>query len=146
VRFYDEGKAEYGDPDLRGPVPVAVAGTLRLGTADAGAPAPEGGEGEAPSAPGTEEARIAVFGDSDFATNELIEAYRNRDLFVNTVNWLIGDVEAISIRPVRSRASRFELSAEQFLQIRSLALFVLPEAIAIAGVLVWWTRRRAPSR
>jgi ABC-type uncharacterized transport system involved in gliding motility auxiliary subunit len=146
VRFYDEGKAEYGDPDLRGPVPVAVAGTLRLGTADAGAPAPEGGEGEAPSAPATEEARIAVFGDSDFATNELIEAYRNRDLFVNTVNWLIGDVEAISIRPVRSRASRFELSAEQFLQIRSLALFVLPEAIAIAGVLVWWTRRRAPSR
>ncbi|TFG98342.1 MAG: hypothetical protein E4H11_00605 [Myxococcales bacterium] len=148
TRFYGEGKADFGDPDLRGPVAVAVAGTLRLGAGDAGADASPGeaSEGEAPAAEPSKEARIAVFGDSDFASNELIEAYRNRDLFVNTVNWLIGDVEAISIRPVRSRASRFELSADQFLSIRSLSLFVLPEAIAIAGVLVWWSRRRAPSR
>jgi ABC-type uncharacterized transport system involved in gliding motility auxiliary subunit len=137
---------------------VAVAGTLRLGkngdqaaaseAGEAEGEGPEGGkaEGEAGDAGSGQEARIAVFGDSDFASNELIEAYRNRDLFVNTVNWLIGDIEAISIRPVRSRASRFELSAEQFLQIRSLSLFVLPEAIAVAGVLVWWSRRRAPSR
>ena len=87
-----------------------------------------------------------VFGDADFATNELIEAYRNRDLFVNTVNWLIGDVEAISIRPKLSRASRFQLSADQFLRIRSLSLFVLPEAIAVIGVFVWWSRRRAAGR
>jgi ABC-type uncharacterized transport system involved in gliding motility auxiliary subunit len=151
ARFFDEGQAELADSDLRGPVPVAVAGTLRLAPADGSAPAaeaPAGGEaspaGEA-AAKGRE-ARIAVFGDSDFASNELIEAYRNRDLFVNTVNWLIGDVEAISIRPAHSRASRFDLSAEQFLTIRSLSLFVLPQAIAIAGVLVWWSRRRTPSR
>jgi ABC-type uncharacterized transport system involved in gliding motility auxiliary subunit len=148
-RLYRESKADYAEPDVRGPVSVAVAGTLRLGSGSAAA-APvaqdEAGEGEAPAAASEPEARIAVFGDSDFATNELIEAYRNRDLFVNTVNWLIGDVEAISIRPERSRASRFELSAEQFLSIRSLSLFVLPEAIAIAGVLVWWSRRRTPSR
>jgi len=148
ARFYDEGKADLEDSDLRGPVSVAVAGTVKLGAGDAGAPASPGeaSEGQVPAAGSSKEARIAVFGDSDFATNELIEAYRNRDLFVNTVNWLIGDVEAISIRPVRSRASRFELSAEQFLQIRSLSLFVLPEAIAIVGVVVWWSRRRAPSR
>ena len=165
VRFYGEGKADLDEADLRGPVSVAVAGTLRLGAGAEGPaagdaaepaadgssePAADGGDAAAEEAPARDaagaEARIAVFGDSDFASNELIEAYRNRDLFVNTVNWLIGDVEAISIRPVRSRASRFELSAEQFLQIRSLSLFVLPEAIAIAGVLVWWTRRRAPSR
>jgi ABC-type uncharacterized transport system involved in gliding motility auxiliary subunit len=170
-RFFGEGAAELGETDLRGPVPIAVAGTLRLEGAEADvaaaaeASSPPGAEGEAAEAkegeagaqqgeapgakaasPADEEARIAVFGDSDFATNALIEAYRNRDLFVNTVNWLIGDVEAISIRPARSRASRFELSAEQFLTIRSLSLFVLPEAIAVVGVLVWWSRRRAPSR
>jgi ABC-type uncharacterized transport system involved in gliding motility auxiliary subunit len=167
ARFYGEGAAELDDADLRGPVSLAVAGTLRLAPAN-GAPPAAGGEaaGPAPGAEATaaksdaaagaegaeaaekkqgEEARIAVFGDSDFASNELIEAYRNRDLFVNTVNWLMGDVEAISIRPARSRASRFDLSAEQFYSIRSLSLFVLPQAIAIAGVLVWWSRRRTPS-
>ena len=74
----------------------------------------------------------------------MIDSYRNRDLFVNSINWLLGDVEAISIRPVQSRASRFKLSQEDFLQIRSLSLFVLPEAIAVLGVLVWWSRRWSP--
>jgi ABC-type uncharacterized transport system involved in gliding motility auxiliary subunit len=87
-----------------------------------------------------------VFGDSDFATNQLLLEFRNRDLFLNSVNWLLGDVEAISIRPNQARASRLELSQEQFLQIRYLSLFVLPEAIAVLGVLAWWSRRRAPGR
>jgi ABC-type uncharacterized transport system involved in gliding motility auxiliary subunit len=65
---------------------------------------------------------------------------------VNSVNWLLGDVEAISIRPSRSRASRFQLSTEQFMTIRSLSLFVLPEAIAVLGVVTWWRRRQAPGR
>src|SRR5262245_32986315 len=148
-RFFGEGSAELGDGDLRGPVSLAVAGTLHLAPSN-GTPPVASGAGEAAPAdtaakPAGKDARVAVFGDSDFASNELIEAYRNRDLFVNTVNWLMGDVEAISIRPAHSRASRFDLSAEQFLTIRSLSLFVLPQAIAVAGVLVWWSRRRTPS-
>jgi ABC-type uncharacterized transport system involved in gliding motility auxiliary subunit len=143
-RFFGEGKAELDDADLRGPVSIAVAGTLSLGGAAPAAAEGDPTAGDAEKKPEPKQARLAVFGDSDFASNELIEAYRNRDLFVNTVNWLIGDVEAISIRPARSRASRFELSAEQFLTIRALSLFVLPEAIAIVGVLAWWSRRRTP--
>ena len=88
------------------------------------------------------EPRLVVFGDADFASNEFIERYGNRDLFVNAVNWALGDVEAISIRPNLARASRFVLSNEQFQRIRSLSLFVLPEGIAVLGVLTWWSRRR----
>jgi len=145
-RFYAEAVAELDAKDLKGPVSLAVAGTLTLSPAAAPeAPKPEG-EAKAESEPSAKPARIAVYGDSDFASNELIEAYRNRDLFLNTVNWLMGDVEAISIRPNRSRASRFQLSQEQFTAIRSLSLFVLPEAFGVLGVLTWWSRRRAPER
>ncbi len=145
------------DPgDLAGPVPLAVAGTPRLPGvgADAGSEpsAPPAGvsaagdEGEA-DAPGSQrEPRLVVFGDADFVSNQLIEVGLNRDLFVNAVNWSLGDVEAISIRPARSRASRFQLSEQQWNRIRYLSLFVLPEAIAIAGVVAWWSRRRAPGR
>ncbi|MGH0030933.1 MAG: GldG family protein [Myxococcota bacterium] len=124
------------DPgDRLGPVVVAVAGrpTIEVLNGDADGDA---GEEEAPADP-----RLAVYGDADFASNEYITAYRNRDLFVNTVNWLIGDVEAISVRPNQSRASRFQLSNEQFSNIRQLSLFVLPEAIAVLGVFTWWSRR-----
>ena len=81
--------------------------------------------------------------DEDAGANEFIDRYSNRDLFVNAVNWSLGDVEAISIRPNVGRASRFALSTQQFQRIRSLSLFVLPEGIAVLGVLTWWSRRRA---
>ncbi len=142
-RFYGEGAAELDDVDLVGPVSVAVAGTPRLSTNGTG---PEN-EGDAPGEEGdAAEPRLVVFGDADFASNRLVEAYRNRDLFVNAVNWLMGDVEAISIRPGTSRASRFRLTAEDFTRIRTLSLFVLPQAIAVLGVFVWWTRRRTAER
>jgi len=130
--FFSKGRAEFSGDDLQGPVSIAVAGRPAV------TPAPAEGEGDAGAAA---EPRLVVFGDADFASNELIEAYRNRDLFLNSVNWLLGDVEAISIRPRQSRASRFELSAAQFTTIRSLSIFVLPEAIAVVGVVVWWRRR-----
>jgi len=138
-RLLTKGEAEYNaDSDVKGPVSLAVAGTLELGAP----PAPT--EGEAPAAP--KSARIVVMGDSDFASNQLIREFRNRDLFVNSVNWLLGDVEAISVRPGQPRASRLQLSGEQFLEIRYLALFVMPELIALFGVIAWWQRRRAPGR
>jgi ABC-type uncharacterized transport system involved in gliding motility auxiliary subunit len=124
-----EGTASLDADDLPGPVPVMVAGTPALETKDGGAA----------------KARLVVAGDTNFASNEFIDAGRNRDLFLNAANWLIGDVEAISVRPNRSRASRFQLTADQFHAIRSASLFILPEAIAVLGVLTWWTRRHPAS-
>jgi ABC-type uncharacterized transport system involved in gliding motility auxiliary subunit len=142
-RLLTQGEAEFNEgTDLKGPVSLAVAGTLDLSGSD-GAP-PTEGEGGAAEAPKL--ARLVVLGDSDFASNQLIQEFRNRDLFVNAVNWLLGDVEAISVRPGQARASRLQLSGEQFLEIRYLALLVMPELIAILGVIAWWRRRRAPGR
>jgi ABC-type uncharacterized transport system involved in gliding motility auxiliary subunit len=134
--FFSEGRAELSEGDLRGPVPLAVAGTPALDSAGVGAE--EGGEAG--------ETRLVVFGDSDFASNQLLSAGLNSDLFVNAVNWLLGDVEFISVRPTSSRASGRQLTTEQVSNIRYLSLFVLPEAIAVAGVFAWWSRRRAPGR
>lgn len=136
----DTGRAEYGAEDLLGPVPVAVAGSPMRRTA--GSPASDA----SPDGSGTdasEGGRIVVFGDSDFATNEFLDALRNRDLFVNSVNWLAGDVGQITVRPNRSRASSFQMSQDEFRWIQVLSLFVLPEAIAILGVVTWWLRRKA---
>jgi len=142
-RLLTRGEAAFDDGiDLKGPVSLAVAGTLDLAGSD-GAPTPEEGVAE-PSEAKT--ARLVVVGDSDFASNQLLAEFRNRDLFVNAVNWLLGDVEAISVRPGQARASRLQLTSEQFLEIRYLALFVMPELIAVLGVIAWWQRRRAPGR
>ncbi len=126
-RLDSEGAASMDSDDLAGPVPVMIAGTPALSAS--------GGDG------GDAQARLVVVGDTNFASNEFIDAGRNRDLFLNAANWLIGDVAAISVRPNQTRASRFQLTAEQFHSIRSAALFILPEAIAVLGVFTWWSRR-----
>jgi ABC-type uncharacterized transport system involved in gliding motility auxiliary subunit len=129
-RFFAEGRAEFDGDDLSGPVPIAVAGTVISEAA-----------GDA-----SQEARLAVFGDSDFASNQVIGRYQNRDLFVNTVNWLLGDIEAISVRPNQSRASAFQMSASQKRTVHIFALFAIPEVLAVAGIYIWWTRRQAARR
>ena len=129
-QFFAEGRAEFDDEDLRGPVPIAVAGTVVF-------------EGMGDASQG---ARLAVFGDADFASNQMLGRYQNRDLFVNTVNWLLGDVEAISVRPNRPRASKFQMSASQKRVVQIFALFAIPEILAVAGVYVWWTRRQTARR
>ena len=120
--------------------PGAEPARVRAALAVAGRPGIAALAGETAAEP----PRLVVFGDSDFAANEYVDSYLNRDLFVNTVNWLMGDVEAISIRPNLSRASSFQLSQEEFFTIRSLSLFVFPELIAALGVFAWWSRRNPP--
>jgi ABC-type uncharacterized transport system involved in gliding motility auxiliary subunit len=137
-RLFTESLGELDDKDLKGPVPIGVAGVLQLGP-----PPPPPAEGAEP--PKVPQARLVVYGDADFASNAIVQQFSNRDLFVNSVNWLLGDVEAISVRPTDARASRLQLTREIVAQLRYLSLFVLPEAIAVLGVVVWW-RRRAPAR
>jgi ABC-type uncharacterized transport system involved in gliding motility auxiliary subunit len=129
----ENGRAEYSENDLLGPVPIAVAGTVPGAVA----------EGDAEAASDGQAGRLVVFGDSDFASNQYLGTAGNRDLFVNAVNWLAGEVESISLRPNVSRASSFQMSQEQFRFLQYVSLLVVPEAIALVGVLVWWTRRHA---
>jgi ABC-type uncharacterized transport system involved in gliding motility auxiliary subunit len=128
-----------------GPVLVAVAGTPPAlhGPQALAAEAGDADAAATDSAPASNPGRIVVFGDSDFATNEYFDALRNRDLFVNSINWLAGDIEQITVRPNVSRASSFQMSTEEFRRIQYLSLFVLPEAVAVFGVVMWWLRRKA---
>ncbi len=126
--FYGEGRYQVDrGEDLGGPVPLALAGFVT-------------NEAEGDETPPTR-GRLMVFGDSDFASNQLFSVLKNRDLFLNSVQWLANNADAITIRPEALRASRFRPTQAQMNRIRFLALFALPELIAFAGVLVWWRRR-----
>ena len=57
-------------------------------------------------------ARLAVFGSTEFADNrEFDGTYFNRDLFLNTIGWLVGQADLLSIRPRAIRASRVQFTA-----------------------------------
>ena len=90
---------------------------------------------------GDGEARVAVFGSVEFADNRNIEGtYFNRDLLLNTVGWLVGQSDLVSIRTRGVRASRVQFTQDQGTIIFYISVLVIPELLLIAGLVVWWRR------
>jgi ABC-type uncharacterized transport system involved in gliding motility auxiliary subunit len=114
--------------------PISIAAAVAAPLAQATPPDPKAPQ-DAP------ETRIAVFGDSDFASNGLLGFQGNHNLFMNAVNWLAQQENLISIRPRDPQDRRVTLTARQQSLIRLLAIFVIPGVILAAGVQTWWRRR-----
>ncbi len=65
----------------------------------------------------------------------------NRDLFLNTINWLVQQENLISIRPHDPEDRRITLTADQERRIFFLTVLIVPGLILLAGVQTWWRRR-----
>ncbi len=120
------------DVETRGTVSLAVATEVTLNP-DASTTDPDN------KSPKT---RFVVFGDADFVSNA---AFRlpvgNRDLFLNSANWVAESEELISIRPKpNDQRQVFLTGAQQNLVFFSTTLF-LPLLVFAGGLIVWWTRR-----
>ncbi len=89
----------------------------------------------------TRGARLVVVGDSDFMRNRYVTQFYNGDLFLNTASWLTGSEEFATIDRQRPRVATVNMTLAQFADFRYLALFALPEAILLLGVVNWWRRR-----
>ncbi|MCE2539061.1 MAG: GldG family protein [Acidobacteria bacterium] len=139
--------------DVPGPVPIATVVSQTIDEPEA-APDDEDGEedadGTADSSAGDMdadddepplEARLAVFGDSDFASNSAVGIQGNRDLALNTINWLAQQENLIAIRPREPEDRRITLTADQQARVYWLSLLLLPGFIAGAGIYTWWGRR-----
>jgi ABC-2 type transport system permease protein len=102
------------------------------------------------------EGRIVVVGNTEFITNNSLydvtvegEQQNNRgaagnaDLFLNSVNWLAGEEDIISLRP-KSAPPRMltinNINTRKF--IYNLFTFIIPLSILILGGLIWNWRRR----
>jgi ABC-type uncharacterized transport system involved in gliding motility auxiliary subunit len=124
--------------DKAGPVSLAAAVSSPVADATPPANAPDPAK---PADAGKPETRIAVFGDSDFVTNGYLGIPGNRDLFLNTVNWLAQQENLISIRPREAGSSTLSLTADAAQRIFWLSIVIIPGLILAAGVQTWWRRR-----
>jgi ABC-type uncharacterized transport system involved in gliding motility auxiliary subunit len=90
----------------------------------------------------TAEARLVVYGNSNFATDGWFQQQLNSDVFLNSVSWLSKrDEQALSIRPKESKNRRINLSLVQTGILGWTALVIMPLlGFTTAGVM-WWRRR-----
>ncbi|UCE85418.1 MAG: GldG family protein [Deltaproteobacteria bacterium] len=92
---------------------------------------------------GEVEARIVVFGDSDFASNQYLRALYNMDLMLNAAKWASHrDVEA-SLLPKPWTPDQRPLTPQQTLEMLYAVGLLLPELLLIGGGVIWLRRRSA---
>ncbi|MCD6402117.1 MAG: GldG family protein [Anaerolineales bacterium] len=87
--------------------------------------------------------KIAVFGDSNFATDQNFDFLGNGDLFINTIDWASGQEEIINLT-VKTPVQRILLPPEPYVMNLILLgmVFVLPGIMLVAGLIVWIQRKR----
>jgi ABC-type uncharacterized transport system involved in gliding motility auxiliary subunit len=143
-------KFDEGTGDKRGPVSLAAALSAPAPEQPAATPPtpPAGTDGKTPppTPPPADnpkrDTRIVVFGDSDFVSNNGLQAAPgNGDLFLNAVNWLGQQENLISIRPKSTEDRRVVLTQEQQFMVFLFSVAFLPGMIVLAGVINWWRRR-----
>jgi ABC-type uncharacterized transport system involved in gliding motility auxiliary subunit len=137
-----ELQVEQGDV----PGPVSMAASVAVPRADEEKPTDTGTETEAEDASAeddapTPETRLAVVGDSDFATNGVLGIQGNRDMFMNVIGWLVQQENLISIRPRQADDRRITITASQQSNVIWLSLLLIPGAVFGTGVYTWWRRR-----
>jgi len=117
---FDEGR------DLRGPISIATISTRSAGS-ELGISIPGG--------------RLAVFGNSDFISNNLLRAFGNRTLFFNTLNWALSKNNLLNIatRPLESYQI---VMSEKDLRHTLLYFSIMPASLALFGAFIFIIRRR----
>lgn len=90
----------------------------------------------------TSEARLIVYGNSNFATDGWFKQQLNGDVFLNSVSWLSKrDSQALSIRPKEQKNRRINLSAMEAAGLGWVALVIMPLFGFTTAGIIWWRRR-----
>jgi len=113
------------EAEKKGPLAVAVAFEGRVPLADVE----------------SKPSRILVFGDANFISNANLRQVYNRDFFLNSLNWVVGEAEGVSIRSGTMRLATRPIAPEQFSLMFLVTTILVPELILLAGLAIWWARR-----
>ncbi len=106
--------------DLMGPVSIAVSGENL-----------------------SNNSRVVVFGDADFASDNFYNQYGNGDLLVNAIDWVDEQENLINLTP-KDNVQRLLIPPQPYAMNLILlgSVFILPGSVLLAGVVVWIQRRR----
>lgn len=92
---------------------------------------------------GDRQQRVVVVGTGHFLSNTYLGNGGNLDLGMSMMNWLAGADHLVTVQARTAPDATFDIGQNRLYVIALAFLLVLPLVFAVAGVVVWWRRRRA---
>ena len=151
------GETTYGDKrfkfdagkDLKGPLTVAAVLTKKIELSSHVIPAKAGIQSSTtdtsgdPKETGKESiAKLVLFGSSSILSNNALYAQGNRDLVFNTLSWLAGEEEHVSIRPTKAGVHSMNMNKAQAIWVGFIFIIVIPLGLLAFGIVYWILRKR----
>jgi ABC-type uncharacterized transport system involved in gliding motility auxiliary subunit len=132
--LFKTGPNSWGETDLKNPQARYDAGKDKPGPITLAAVVTKESAGK--------KIRLAVFGDSDFATNAYFGAQGNGDLCLNTIGWLSEEEDLISVRAKSPENRPIDMTAGQARFLFFLTVVFMPLAALITGVCIYIVREK----
>ncbi len=129
----NQGKARLDGEDRQGPISLAVIVELDPKEAKA--------EEIDQEDKITGEGKLVVFGDADFASNKFVSLAGNNELITNTMNYLVGRKDLITIPEKQRPADHLMLTRNQGLLLFWVPVVLVPLLVIVLGLVVWRKRR-----
>jgi ABC-type uncharacterized transport system involved in gliding motility auxiliary subunit len=87
--------------------------------------------------------RVVVFGNSTFAVDQMIDAYGNGSMLVNSVDWSAEKENLVNITPKNTTERTFNVPSQlHWILILMSSIFIIPGLVVLGGVSTWLARRR----
>ncbi len=138
LQALDAGNVTFDQGDRQGPLSLATIVELE--------PPLKKEEGKRNDQKGREteiigKGKLVVFGDVDFATNKRFDLAGNGDFITNTINYMVGREDLITIKKKQRPIEPLMLTRNQGRVVFWVPVIVLPLAVLILGTVVWIRRR-----
>jgi len=129
----NQGTARLDGEDRQGPLSLAVIVEL--------SPQEAKGDESKEEDKITGEGKLVVFGDADFASNKFVTLAGNSELITNTMNYLVGRKDLITIPEKARPTDHLMLTRNQGLLLFWIPVVLIPLLVIVLGVVVWCKRR-----
>lgn len=134
------GQVKQDDDETAGPISLAIAAQRKLENPEKAGEQTAETEG-AEEKEGTE-SRLLLVANSIFITNSYLEQGGNLNFFYNSVQWLLGEEDKITILPKQAELTQVSIPAREGVFIRWFSMGLLPLAILGLGGFIWIRRRK----
>ena len=134
----DEGRAGFDELDRLGPISLAVVAELEPLVKKENDEKWDKGDNPIEI---TGEGRLAVFGDIDFASNKFFNFSGNGDFITNTINYMVGRKDLITIKKKHRPTEPLLLTRNQGIILFWIPVVVIPLVVLTLGIVVWNRRR-----
>ena len=87
--------------------------------------------------------RLVAFGDAEYATDGYITAYGNKDVILNSVDWIAGQDDLVNLTPKQTTQRVLLPPKENTLDLIFLfSVVIIPGLVIVIGFGVWLMRRK----